>query len=147
MGFGHFKFMKRLLLPESIFCLSMLLCGCHINALDDLGKTPSFDGHLELTVSVANGLDSSLVKAGLFTGKTTEVFRKDGTSAVTTGALDVLVSVGGKTILDDVEGEPIDDVDYALLTPDVEYQVAVEPFQVNLPARPLSGTIYYVVVW
>jgi len=37
--------------------------------------------------------------------------------------------------------------DPLLLTPDVEYQVAAEPFQVNLPARPLSGTIYYVVVW
>ncbi len=117
--------------------LSSLACGCVID-LDDAFDTPSTDGPFEIQVDVEQGLDPTLVRAGLFDETAT-----DEQGAPIEAELDVLVSVEGKAKLDDADRpgtvyfKPLE-----MLSPD-----AAGSMVVPLPGEAAEDDGFRLIVW
>jgi len=132
------------------------LGGCRLEdrideGFDDFLDTPSFDGNLELEVTIAEGLDRSKVRAGLFhSDAEIEILHGDGTSEMTTGNLDVRVSVEGKVALGTLATGLSPAADDTLLVNPLElYAIESGPFSIMLPPNPASyeTTSYRLVIW
>ena len=121
----------------AVALLSSLASGCVIE-LDDAFDTPSTDGPFEIQVELAQGLDPTLVRAGLFDESAT-----DGQGLSIEAELDVLVSVEGKAKLDGaqrpgtVHFKPLE-----LLSPNADGSLVVQ-----LPGEADEDDGFRLVVW
>ncbi len=133
------------LLPAPLLLLA-LGPGCGIrDAIDEAFDTPSTDGPFEIETRVADGVDPSQVRAGLFdvrdAGEATAV---DGTRGAVEANIDILVSVEGKaklinqpTSVDTVVFRPV-----ALIEPTADGRLVVD-----LPETAEEDAGYALVVW
>ncbi len=123
--------------------LAMLGSGCGLSAIDDafIIETPSTDGPFEIDTQVEEGLDPSLVRAGLFD---VNVPGEDEAGDDVDALIDILVSRDGKAKLEDApEGietvifEPIE-----LVEPGPDGQLVVA-----LPEAEHDEQLLTLVVW